>query len=134
MSRVRRHVTAPATTLPAPSVGSCAAAVVLGLGTFLVPATAAFAVGGPVPVLLSLVGAIVLAKAGAQLADNENDRVRRHRQLWAYGFVLPDVRDRERVERCSRLAAAAHRCCSFGLAGSVGVVLLLAVLTQTSAP
>jgi curved DNA-binding protein CbpA len=129
-----RRVTVPRPSLPAPSVGTCATAVALGLATFLVPAGAAFAVGGPIPIVLALVAALVLAKAGSGLAGTENERVRRHRQLWAYGFVLPELDDRERVDRCGKLAVAAERCCTFGLAGSVVVVILLAVLAQTSAP
>ena len=77
----------------------------------VVPAIAAAVVcgtHGPVLVLLfGLAATLVCGKVAWSLAGTEAERVRRHRQFWMHGFVLPDVADREHAARCERLAAVA---------------------------
>ena len=65
---------------------------------------AAYDVLGVVP---AIAAAVVCGKVAWSLAGTEAERVRRHRQFWMHGFVLPDVADREHAARCERLAAVA---------------------------
>jgi curved DNA-binding protein CbpA len=129
---VHRYATAPAPTLPAPSPPLLTVAVGLGLATFLLPAGAAAVVfrahGSAMTLLFALAAALVCGKACRALADTEAERVRRHRQLWQNGYVLPDLGDREHVARCDRLATIATRCAGFGLAAGFGAVCLLGAL------
>jgi hypothetical protein len=123
-------------SLPTPSTGTCGVAAALGLGTFALPALAAtivFQAHGNVVLLVgALVVALVLGKAARALAGTEAERVRRHRQLWSYGLVLPDPVDRELADRCDRLATIANRCVGFGLTGAVGMICLLGALHASS--
>lgn len=127
---VRRYATAPAPSLPVPSSTALGVAVGLGLATFVLPVLASAVVFRAHDSILLLVVALVIAlvagKAARRLAGTEAERVRRHRQLWSHGFVLPDLADREHVARCDRLATVAHHCAGVGLAGGLAVVCLLA--------
>jgi hypothetical protein len=131
-----RYATAPTPSLPMPSSAALGVAVCLGLATFFLPALASAAVFRAhvsfVLLVVALVFALVAGKAARGLADTEAERVRRHRQLWSHGFVLPDLADRAHAERCYRLATMAHHCAGFGLAGGVGIVCLLGALAAPS--
>jgi hypothetical protein len=130
--RVNRYTTTPPPGLPTPSSGTLGVAVTLGLATFVLPAVAAavvFGTHGPVLVLLFGLGAaLVCGKTARALAGTEAERVRRHRQLWMHGFVLPELADREHAARCERLATVANHFAGFGLAGGLGLVCLLGAL------
>jgi hypothetical protein len=133
-SRVHRYATTRPSTLPTPSSRALGVAVSLGLGTFVLPALGAaivFRAHGPALVLLvGLAAALVCGKISNTLAGTEAERVRRHRQLWMHGFVLPEVADREHAARCERLATIANHCAGFGLAGGLGLVCLLGALAS----
>ena len=107
----------------------------LGLATFVLPSAAAAVVfrahGSVLMLLLGLAAALVCGKAARSVAGTEAERVRRHRQLWMHGFVLPETADREHAARCERLATIATHCAGFGLAGGLAFVCLLGALAAS---
>jgi curved DNA-binding protein CbpA len=128
-THVYRRATAPPPSLPLPSSSACARAIGLGIATFLLPALGGglvFRTHGHVVVLLfALAAAIACGKGARAIAGTEEERIRRHRQLWMHRFVLPDASDREYADHCARLASTATHCAGFGLTAGVGVVCLL---------